>query len=397
MEVHKMFTGALASLIITISGNVVHADGAAGVDAQLANLEAKAILKKAEKESGRKSFDSSKPVQFKKEFNVYLKSSLAVDFTYRKAYVQLPLYRGIQGNGEEAFYVLTEASDAAVAKTLGVNLSTKLSYAIGSKGAQAVELIDGTMIFKGSIDFSPVREIAPGSPTPFPPSKALPGAIADSAWSSVVVLPSGVVLNAQIVSNKTGIHDRALEVNTKNYTTKMSLLDGFQDGKQFFYHLVTDVSADVPAALENGVYAPALAELPEIGKSTPNDFSALLGFSPVLNGISDLSTGQDQGFESLLVNGGIDPINVFPYGPDNANYSPLWDAHVSQWTQSAVNAGLVRRIISFDDLGQLIQQGLVESAFINPEAPGNPWLFNLRPTRAIINCPVIAHPEASAI
>jgi hypothetical protein len=29
---------------------------------------------------------------------------------------------------------------------------------------------------------------------------------------------------------------------------------------------------------------------------------------------------------------------------------------------------------------------------INPAGPGNQFVFGLRPTRAIINCPVIAHP-----
>jgi hypothetical protein len=76
----------------------------------------------------------------------------------------------------------------------------------------------------------------------------------------------------------------------------------------------------------------------------------------VLNGITDTSTGQDQGFASTLANGGIDPINVFPIDPDNDNpsetnnYSPMWDAHVNQWTEAAIAAGEVRRITSFEDL-----------------------------------------------
>jgi hypothetical protein len=341
------------------------------------------------------AYSPERATAFPEAYNVYLPSALAIDFTYRDASVKLPLYRGLEPDGDDAFYVVTEASDAAVAEMLGVIHAPKLAVAAGSEGAQAVTLEGGIMRFAGAIDFAPTREIAPGADRPFPPAAATPGAVADDAWSSIVTLPSGVVLNAQVVVNDTGLHDRAVAVNTGVYTATLSLLDGFADGRQYFYHLVTDVSADVPAALENGVWAARLGRLPSFGVSGAE--SALLGFSPVLNGISDPATGQDQGFEALLANGGIDPINVFPYGPDDPNYSPLWDAHVSQWTEAAVEAGEVRRITSFEDLEGLIEAGLVESAFINPEGPGNDWLYGLRPTQVVINCPVIAHPDPSVV
>lgn len=63
------------------------------------------------------------------------------------------------------------------------------------------------------------------------------------------------------------------------------------------------------------------------------------------------------------------------------------------WTEAAMAAGKVRRITSFEDLESLIDAGLVESAMINPAGPGNEFVFGLRPTNAIINCPVIAQPE----
>ena len=128
---------------------------------------------------------------------------------------------------------------------------------------------------------------------PFPPKVAKPGAMADLEWSSLVVMPSGVVLNVQMVHNASGDHDRVKDVDLTKQTVTLSLLDGFQGGKQFYYHLVTDVSADLPAVLEKGVYAPKLALLPEVGKSAPSDKSALLGFSPVLNGLTDTASRQD--------------------------------------------------------------------------------------------------------
>ncbi|MDQ3224204.1 MAG: hypothetical protein M3Q75_12160, partial [Gemmatimonadota bacterium] len=208
-----------------------------------------------------------------------------------------------------------------------------------------------------------------------------------------------VVLNVQMVQNASGAHDRLTAVDLKKRTVTMSLLDGFHDGKQYYYHLVTDVSADLPAVLEKGVFTPRLAKVPGYGKSMPSDKSALLGFSPVLNGSTNMNSGEDQGFSTSLHNGGIDPINVFPIPPDNAddsrdnNYSPLWDAHVNMWTPAAVKDGKVKRIRSLDELKGLIKDGLVTSAMINPPGPGNPYIGGLRPTQAIINCPVIAQPD----
>jgi hypothetical protein len=360
--------------------------------------EAQAILETASKESGRPIYSEATAVKFKPSDNVYVKSTLAVDFTYNKATATLPLYRGLSPKGESVYYIITEASDFSVAKKLGVNFSPKMKNVIGTSGAQVVTLDKGLVKFKGNVDFSPKYQVVPGSPEPFPPKVATPGAVADAEWSSLVVLPSNVVLNAQMVHNASGNHDRLVSFDLKKRTVTMSILDGFQGGRQYFYHLVTDVSADVPSVLEKGVYAPRLANIPQYGKSLPSDRSALLGFSPVLNGITDVRTGQFQGFTASLANGGIDPINVFPYGPDNDNpsednnYSPMWDAHVNMWTEAAIKAGKVRRITSLQDLEGLIKAGMVTNAVINPEGPANPWLYGLRPTQAIINCPVIAHP-----
>ena len=145
-----------------------------------------------------------------------------------------------------------------------------------------------------------------------------------------------------------------------------------------------------------------LAKLPAFGQSAPGEHSALLGFSPVLNGRTDEGSGQDQGFSTALANGGIDPINVFPIGPQNDNdaatnnYSPLWDAHVSMWTPAAIDAGKVHRIHSMDEQKLLIREGFLTSASINPPGPENSYVGGLRPTQAIIDCPVIAHPELPA-
>jgi len=360
--------------------------------------EAKQLLELEAKGTGRNSYSPDNAVKFKASDNVYVKSVLDIDVIKGEAKVTLPLFKGISPKGEPVYYIITDSSDFDVAKAMGVNFAPKLKHAAGTPGAQIVSFNDGVITFKGDVDFSPKRVAVPGSAMPFPPAVAKPGANADLEWSSLVVMPSGVLLNAQMVHNASGNHDRLLDIDLKKQTVTLSIVDGYQGGKEYFYHLVTDTSSDLPAVIEKGVYAPKLGLLPETGKSESSDNSALLGFSPVLNGIIDPKTGEDQGFADSLANGGIDPINVFPVGPNNDdrsdgnNYSPMWDAHVSMWTDAAIAAKKVRRITSFEDLKSLIDAGLVTSAMINPAGPGNQFVFGLRPTRAIVNCPVIAHP-----
>ncbi|MFE1745184.1 hypothetical protein [Coleofasciculus sp. H7-2] len=371
----------------------------APASAQDGMKEANTLQTTAARESGRPAYSPATAVNFKKEDNVFVKSALEVNFTYRAAFVTLPLFRGLSPKNEPVYYIITDASDFDVARKMGLNYAPKLRHAVGD-GAQRVTLDDGVMRFRGNVDFTPEHLVIPGSMTmPFPPKTAKAGAVGDAEWSSMVVLPSGVVLNVQMVNNASGTHDRVKSIDLQKRTVTLSLLDGFQGGKQYYYHLVTDVSEELPAALENGVHTPRLAKVLGYGQSRPSDRSALLGFSPVLNGITDTKTHQDQGFAASIANAGIDPINVFPIDPDNDNrsqsnnYSPLWDAHVNMWTEKAVKDGKMRRITSFGDLEGLVRDGLIASASINPPGPGNSYVAGLRPTRAIINCPVIAQPN----
>lgn len=368
--------------------------------ASVAASEISALQAVAARESGRRAYSPASAVKFTAKQNVFLKSALGVDFTYRNATVTLPLFRGLSPTGANVYYIVTDASDFAVARAMGLNYAPKLAHAAGTAGAQNVTLRNGVMRFAGDVDFSPEYEVTPGAaPTYFPPASYRPGAVGDANWSSMAVLPSGTVLNVQMVRNDSGAHDRLKSIDIARRTVTMSLLDGMHDGKQYYYHLVTDVSADLPAVLEKGVFTPKLAMVPGFAKSRPSDKSALLGFSPVLNGRTDEGSGEDQGFSTSLRNGGIDPINIFPIAPTNAdaaktnNYSPLWDAHVSMWTDASVRGGKVRRIDSLAQLASLVRSGQVTSAAINPPGPSNSYVAGLRSTKVIINCPVIAQPD----
>jgi hypothetical protein len=119
-----------------------------------------------------------------------------------------------------------------------------------------------------------------------------------------------------------------------------------------------------------------------------------LGFSPTANGETGVNNPERQGLNSTILDA-LAPINTFPLDPDNGdpdnNYSPMWDAHINVWTPEAIDAGERRRITSFEDLEQLIADGLVTDAPTNTGAP-NAFVAGLKPSNAIINCPVIAQP-----
>jgi hypothetical protein len=378
-------------LLMIISGSVY------AVDSTLAKQEAASLMKTSAQEGGRKMYMPGNGVHFNPSDHVFIKSALAIKLTQIDPDVTLPLYKGYEPNGNTVYYIITESSDFDVAKQMGINYAPKLANAVGSGGEQMVTIENGHMKFTGSVDFSPVRKVVPGdAPGYFPPKELQAGAVASAEWSSIAVLPSGQVLNVQLVSGDGGNHDRLVSLDIQKMSVTLKILDGFQGGKEYFFHLVTDASDEVPAVLEQGVLAPRLAKIPAFGHSLPGEKSALLGFSPSANGITDITTGQGQGFAYSLRNNGVDPINVFPYGPDNDNksiqnnYSPLWDAHVSVWTDKAIKEGKQRRITSLDDQKMLIRAGYITSAA--PDGEVNP-LTGLKSLKIIINCPVIAHPD----
>lgn len=335
--------------------------------------------------------------RFNSKQNVFLTSPLAIDF--KKKWVTLPVYKGIGPSGNPTYYIITEAADCDVAKMMGINFAPKLINGRGTAGSQQVTIESGMIRFKGDVDFSPVRLLEPGIfPNTFPPAVAQPGSIGDAEYSPLIVLPSGSVMSASIVANSTGNHDHLVSIDYTKGTVVFELLDGFEGGEQYYYHLVTE-SSDVGAAtIERGTYTPRLANLPTFGKSMPNDKSALLGFAPTANGETGANNPERQGLNSTILDGNaFDPINVFPLDPDNDkrennNYSPMWDAHIYIWTDAAIQAGKRRQVKSIADLKGLFTDGLVTDAPPNTGDP-NPFVAGLKPTGVIINCPVIAQPK----
>jgi len=382
--------------------------------------EAQSILD-AFAEDGGIPFDPATAVNFSSAYNVFMPSIYGLDLNLLSnanpfgPVTRLPLYRGWDPNGNEVDYIITEASDREFAEALGVVYAPRMAAAVGTAGAQNVSILDGRLVFPGTVDFSGSRSVTPGDPnvpgspneatgSAFPPSAVSPGAVGDDNWSSFVVLPSGVVLNAQLMANSTGLHDRIPKVQEDNQNNPnldrvnravvLQILDGWHNGGKYYYHLVTDASQPGPAAIEQGVYAPRLNDLPTFGVFPDG---SLLGFSPVANGVSVDGAQGTQGLNTTTIDQSIDPVNIFPIDPSNELFSPMWDAHINMWTEDAINQGLRRVVTSTDDLRTLVNGGWITSFVGNLPGPSNDFIAGLNPTGALINCPVIAQPSASVI
>jgi len=177
-------------------------------------LEARALLDGLAADGGT-PFDVNNPVEFPEDYNLFIPSITGVDLNLISdenpsgPTARLPMFRGLDPRGNSVDYVITESSDQEVAELMGIIFAPRQAAEAGSPGTQSVTIENGIMQFEGSVDFSPTRFVTPGDPTvpgtpneitrsAFPPADLNPGAIADDAWSSYVVLPSGVVLNAQL-------------------------------------------------------------------------------------------------------------------------------------------------------------------------------------------------------
>ncbi len=385
------------------------------------------LLLESIREDGGTPFDVDNPaLTFTAAQNVFLPSVLGIDFRIDRSVVpagptaRFPMFKGWETtpNGpRELYYVITEASDRDTARELGVIFAPRMADAIGSGGEQnATWTDDGRLVFEGSVDFSPKRSLVPGGAEGllfgFPPAQVNPGAIADAAWSSYVVLPSGVVINAQPVANSTGIHDRIPnpegngpeqedDLNNPNFapdqaSVVMQLLDGWQDGRPYYFHIVTDTSDPAPATIELGVFAPRLAQLPTFGLFPGG---SMLPFSPTANGRTVDTDGNGvQGLNaaSLSDRQVQDPTNTFPIDPRDERYAPMWDAHITEFTVPEEERPILK---SFDQINELLAEGILIPfrGNANPSPLANSLSDLLTATGAIINCPVITQPDASVI
>ena len=397
----------------------------------LSSEEIAAILLETIKLDGGTPYDVDNPaLTFLPQQNVFIPSVLGIDYRIDRDVVpagptvRMPMFQGFETlpNGEyrKTYYIITEASDETLAKQLGIIFAPRMAASIGSGGEQYAEWTDtGRLIFEGSVDFSPKRSLvaggADGQLFGFPPAEVNPGAIADANWSSYVVLPdTDIVINAQLVANSTGIHDRIPnpegneqihedDLDNPNLAIDqaavvMQLLDGWQADQPFYFHLVTDASDPGPATIELGVFAPRLANLPTFGLFPGG---SMLPFSPTANGRTFDNNGDGLGVQGLnsatLSNRQAqDPTNTFPIDPRDTRYAPMWDAHITEFTIPEDERPILR---SFNQINNLLAQGILVPFRGNANSsPLDNSLSNLlTATGAIINCPVVTQPDQSVI
>ena len=207
----------------------------------------------------------------KSEFTI--KSALRVDLDTNTG--TLPLHKGTC-NGQTVWYVITDASDAAVARDLGVNFAPRLANLIASPGqvqvvtTAALPLGRDAVTFAGQPDFAPMRRLLP-SDTGFPPMGASPGGMGDIHYSDFVRAGNDlVVYNAPIVATgdgpfdvktHTNTHDRVMAIDTDKMTVDLLVVRGFTDGQPVFYLSFGDSDAG-SAVIERATFTPGLNTSP---------------------------------------------------------------------------------------------------------------------------------------
>jgi hypothetical protein len=300
--------------------------------------------------------------------------SSAVEDT-RLDQVTLPVFEGRSG-GQAVWYVVLESSDKRDARARGVNYAPKLANARGTAAVQEVSVEDGLVVFAAGVDFSPERVVTPG-PSGFPPAAAQPGSVGEAGYTPLIALPNGVVLNAPQIANGSGLHDKLVSLAADRSSGVFQETEGFYDGKEVYY-VSFDASEPGVAALEASTYAPALNAAPGLG-SNDVETSARSGIAPFGNGQTGAGNPQRQGLNSALLGEG-DPLNVVESLPNSKRYSPLWDAHLTFWTDEALASGLNLLQDDFDAIAELAEEGLVTG----PD--GAPW----GAIGVVINCPIIS-------
>ena len=368
-----------------------------------------------------------------------IRSALRVDLTFE--YATLPLYRGTAG-GQTVWYVITDVSDASVARRLRINHAPKLANvpAMCPACSQEVKSADrllgrAPVEFQGAPDFSPARTLVPGPMSaPFPAQASTPGAMGRANYSPFVTVEgSKTVFNAPIVATGDGpfdvtthmdTHDRTLGIDTVNMTTDHLYVRGFSNGEPILY-LSFESSDAFTAMIERSTFVPALADLgfPNGGGRPTSARASIFTFvnsrvgleRPSRRGASD-GPGRNQGLTHALsfpiaaqdaaianpqviegLRNGGDVSNIFDVFPtnararDRAEYSPAWDLQVGVYTDRAVarrQNGLKK---DANEVRRLARRGVITTlGGLQHTGPrGNPTAS----ANIVINCPALAFLE----
>ena len=318
------------------------------------------------------------PASAGSDSRLFLSSTIAVDAV--DGTVTLPLYEG-RHDGARVWYVVTESSDGNDAARRGVNVSSALTKALGTRAVQSAPLHDGLLDFTGTVDFSPERVVVAG-PDAFPPTRVQAGAVGDVDYSPLVTPDGKLVLNASQVANASGLHDAITSIDFSERTVTLDTLNGFHGGKGVQY-LHQEASVELVAALEGSTLAPNLDAAPGLGQFGGG--SARAAIIPVVNGLKGVGNPQRQGLQSA-VSGEGDPLNVTQVVPNQGGYSPIWDVSPVAWTQAAIDRGQRVQLRDSSEVSGAYAKGLLTSA---GGGPANSSLKGVRALPGISNCPVV--------
>ena len=291
--------------------------------------------------------------------------------------ITLPLYLGhMKGSNKNVWYILTDVDDPNVAAELGLNFSAKLTFA--ANAARTANLAaDGTLVFdKGTVDFSPVRNIVPGPPgAEFPPVSAQPGAVGDADYSPFVqvVNAAGVIYNAPIVAfgvdanqinfpdgnvDYSLVHDEVVAIDPNNQTVTINLINGFSFGRPVWY-ISMDTSIPLGAAIEHNTFAPLMQQLHLGGDDSFSSPIERIFISTNGAESGGCKNPQRQGLSADLADGAR-PNNVLGGIPTIAlDYSPAWDAQLFEWTKEAIENGFRGQVREEFQILTFVQDGLI--------------------------------------
>jgi hypothetical protein len=311
-------------------------------------------------------------------FRPTLKSAISVNASAET--ITLPLHKGLTASGATTWYVVIDSSDKADAASRGVNYAPRLANALGTKAVQKATLKGGTIVFAGTVNFSPKRVVVP-SKTGFPPTKAAAGAVGDKSYSPLVTTDGKTVLDAPQVANSTGQSDTVTNLDVAHNQVTLKLLRGWFNGTPVLY-VRTDASVMLVAALEGSTYAPNLSAAPGLGSDAST--SARSAIVPVINGAQ--SGANRQGLQSAVLSG-KDPLNITQSFPGAADYTPIWDLHPVVWSPAAIKEGKRVELTSTAQVTKDFEAGLLTSA---GTGPANSSLGGLKAIGFISICSTVA-------
>jgi len=290
--------------------------------------------------------------------------------------ITMPLVTGFY-DGEEIYYVNTEASDLNVALADGTTYVPQLSIAIDVGATADIyvvtnfaqhNIVDSIPYPLGSgntdPDYSPLWRVTlvtwqeESTPTELTSEAAI---LAAEDAGMLTLTPTQIVVNCPVVATQDETIPNAVAVNIQDgeaetSTITLPLTKGFVNGKTVFY-INTEASDPGVAAADGTNYTPKLA-LTHASGAEADIFPVFGNANPAQRNVLDSAP--------------------MPIGPGNTDpqYSPLWDVvPVVFVDQVKHNYPLIRSTAQIDELEQL---NLVT---VGPE-PG-----------VVVNCPVVRVPR----